>query len=145
MKIKHLLTTKGANVITIRPEQSLGAAVELLSGHNIGALAVMDAANQLVGILSERDIIRAAARHADVLSRPVSEVMTRSVLTGSPQDDVKSVLQTMSARKIRHLVIQEGGNLAGMISIRDVIQTQLDAYEGKIDTLETMLETPSKS
>jgi CBS domain-containing protein len=139
MKIKNILATKGANVVTIGPEQSLGTAVDLLSRHNIGALAVIDTGNQLVGIISERDIIRTLARREDVLSRTVGEVMTRSVLTGSPQEDVKSVLQTMSAKKIRHLLILEEGNLAGMISIRDIIQIQLDSYEGKIETLEIML------
>lgn len=144
MKIKNILATKGANVITIRPEQSLSAAIELLSTHNIGALVVTDTGNKIVGILSERDIVRALAHHANILSQPISRVMTRSVLTGSPQDDVKSVLQTMSKNKIRHLVIVEGGNLAGMLSIRDVIQVQLDSYEGKIETLEIMLDAPSK-
>jgi CBS domain-containing protein len=141
MKITHILATKGANVITIRPEQSLNEAVAALSGHNIGALVVVDRANQVIGILSERDVIRAAARHENVLRQPVGEVMTRDVITGSPQDDVKAVLQTMSNKKIRHLPILDQGKLAGILSIRDVVQTQLDEYAGEIETLEERVES----
>jgi CBS domain-containing protein len=139
MKVMHILATKGAEVITIRSEQSLKAGVDLLSKHNIGALIVVDQANQVVGIISERDIIREAARREDFLSRPVGEVMTRDVITGLPQDDVKSVLQTMSEKKIRHLPVIDRGKLAGMISIRDVVQAQLNEYEGEIDTLEARI------
>ena len=78
MKISAVLATKGMNVITIHPEQSISEAIALLSAHNIGALVVVDAAGKPVGILSERDIVRIAAKGKEVFAATVSQVMTRS-------------------------------------------------------------------
>ena len=139
MKISTILATKGVNVITIGPEQSVTAAIAMLVKHNIGALVVVDEAGQLIGILSERDIIHEAARSEQIFSRTVGEVMTRDVITALPSDDVKSVEQTMTNRRIRHLPIIDHGKLAGIVSIGDVVKAQLDEYEGEIDTLQTQI------
>ena len=139
MKISTILATKGVNVITIGPEQSVTAAIAMLVKHNIGALVVVDEAGQLIGILSERDIIHEAARSEQIFSRTVGEVMTRAVITALPSDDVKSVEQTMTNRRIRHLPIIDHGKLAGIVSIGDVVKAQLDEYEGEIDTLQTQI------
>ncbi|HLF02610.1 MAG TPA: CBS domain-containing protein [Anaerolineales bacterium] len=136
MKLRTILATKGAEVVTIQANQTLKEAVTLLAQRKIGVLIVVDAAGALVGILSERDVIREAARHDDVLARPVSEAMTKSVITGTPQDDVSSVMQTMTDRRFRHLPILDGGRLAGIISIGDLVKAQLDEYEGEIDSLQ---------
>ncbi|MEK7328528.1 MAG: CBS domain-containing protein, partial [Chloroflexota bacterium] len=109
MKIRNILATKGATVITIHPEQTLKEAVALLVGHRIGALVVVDESGRLAGIISERDIIRKAAEKDIHLTLAVSEVMTEAVITGTPQDDPKSVLQTMTDRRFRHLPILEQG------------------------------------
>ena len=139
MKISTILATKGMNVITARPEQSLRDAIAMLVRHNIGALVVVDEAGQLIGILSERDIIHEAARSEQIFSRTVGEVMTRDVITALPSDDVKSVEQTMTNRRIRHLPIIDHDKLAGIVSIGDVVKAQLDEYEGEIDTLQTQI------
>jgi CBS domain-containing protein len=120
MKIRNILDAKGALVITIRPEQTLKEAVALLAKHRIGALVVVDDSGNLAGILSERDIIRQAAEKDIHLTLPVSKVMTKTVTTGTLQDDPISVLQTMTDRHFRHLPILEQGKLAGIISIGDV-------------------------
>ena len=139
MKISTILATKGMNVITARPEQSLRDAIAILVRHNIGALVVVDQAGQLIGILSERDIIHEADRSEQIFSRTVGEVMTRDVITALPSDDVKSVEQTMTNRRIRHLPIIDRGKLAGIVSIGDVVKAQLDEYECEIDTLQTQI------
>jgi CBS domain-containing protein len=139
MKISRLLATKGKNVLTIRPEQTVRAAVALLAEKNIGALVVAREDGQVVGILSERDIIRQLAGDEQGLSLPVEAVMTRNVITGMPQDDVMSVVHTMTERRFRHLPIMDGGKLVGIISIGDVMKAQRDQYRGEIDTLETQI------
>jgi CBS domain-containing protein len=139
MKIRNILATKGTAVITIRPEQTLKEAVALLANHRIGALVVVDESGNLAGIISERDIIREAAEKDIHLTLPVSAVMTEAVITGAPHDDPKSVLQTMTDRRFRHLPILEQGKLAGIVSIGDVVKAILEEYEGEIDTLQTQI------
>lgn len=139
MKVKSILATKGADVITIRPEQSVKDAVILLAKHNIGALVVVNEADQPVGIISERDIIRAAARREDMFSRPVSKVMTKDLITGVPQDELISVAHTMTEKRFRHLPIMDQGKLVGIVSIGDVVKAQRNQYQGEIDTLQTQM------
>ena len=139
MKVNSILSTKGREVITIHPQQTIRAAVELLSRHKIGALVVVEAEDRLVGIISERDVIRRAAVDENVFSLPVAEVMTRKVITGVPQDDLFSVAHTMTERRFRHLPIIDNDRLVGIISIGDVLKAQRDQYRGEIDTLETQI------
>lgn len=139
MKIHTVLATKGSDVITINPNQTLKEAAALLSRHNIGAVVVVDASRAPVGILSERDIVRAAARRDDALTLPVQAVMTRDIVTGSPQDDLRAVMQSMTHGNFRHVPILDQGALVGIVSIRDLVKAQLEQYQGKIETLETQL------
>ena len=139
MNIKRILATKGVNVVTIRPDQSIREAIALLAQYNIGALVVVAEANRPVGILSERDITRALARDENILSKWVSELMTKNVITGLPQDDIISVANTMTEKRIRHIPIVEQGKLVGIISIGDVVKAQRDQYKGEIDTLQTQI------
>ncbi|MCL4486917.1 MAG: CBS domain-containing protein [Chloroflexi bacterium] len=136
MKISAVLATKGMSVITIHPDQPLDEAIALLSQHNIGALVVVDVAGRPVGILSERDIVRGAANSKDVFAARVQQLMTTNVVTGSPQDDLHSVLQTMTDRHFRHMPIVDEGKLLGIVSIGDVVKAQLNEYKGEIDTLQ---------
>jgi len=139
MKISTILSTKGMNVITVHPDQSIKEAIDLLVRHNIGALVAVDEAGKPVGILSERDIIRMAVRRDDVFGLSVREVMTKDLISASPQDDLKSVMQTMTDKRFRHLPIMDQGQLAGIVSIGDVVKTLLGQYEGVIDTLQTQM------
>ena len=139
MKVRNILATKGGRVITIAPEETVRRAVALLVENRIGAVVVADAAGQLVGILSERDVVHAAAEDETVFGQPVSAIMTREVVIGMPQDDVLAVAHTMLEKRFRHLPIVDEGQLIGIISIGDVLKTQRDAYQGEIDTLETRI------
>ena len=139
MNIATLLASKGSKVITIQPEQTVRHAVGLLAEHNIGALVVVDRNRGPVGILSERDIVRAAARREHVFSEPVAALMTRNVVLGVPQDDLATVGHTMTERRIRHLPVIEGGELVGIVSIGDVVKAQRDQYQGELETLQTQL------
>jgi CBS domain-containing protein len=139
MNIASILATKGDKVVTIRAEQSIREALGELAQHNIGALVVVDAALRPIGILSERDIVRAAAKNEAVFPQLVSQLMTRDLVLGSPGDDVGAVGHTMVQRRIRHLPVVDGGKLVGMVSIGDVVKAQRDQYQGEVDTLQTIV------
>ncbi len=139
MNIASVLASKGPSVVTVGPEQTVREALALLAAHNIGALVVTDDGRRALGILSERDIVRHLARDAGVLDRAVGGIMTREVVVGSPQDDLGSVAQTMTERRIRHLPVMDRGRLVGIVSIGDVVKAQRDQFLGERDTLQTQL------
>ena len=139
MKIRQILSYKGMNVITIRPEQLIREAVKLLVERRIGALVVVNSDKKPVGILSERDIIRRAAENEAVFSETVTDLMTKNIITGIPQDETSSVAATMTQKRIRHLPIVEDGDLVGIVSIGDILKAERDQYRGEIDTLETRI------
>ena len=139
MNIARLLASKGSKVITIQSGETVRYAVELLAEHNIGALVVVDRAVNLVGIVSERDIVRAAAKNEQVFSERIGSIMTRDVVIGVPQDDLISVGHTMTERRIRHLPGLDNGQLIGIVSIGDIVKAQRDQYEGEVETLQTQI------
>lgn len=139
MNIAHILATKGVKVFTIRPEESIRQALAALADHNVGALVVVDESNRPLGIVSERDIVREAARNESLFSRAISEIMTKDVIVGQPHDDLKSVGHTLTEKRIRHLPVVERGQLVGIVSIGDIVKAQRDQYEGEVDTLQTQI------
>lgn len=141
MNIAHVLARKGGQVHTARPEQTVREALALLAEHNVGALVVIDDQGRPVGILSERDIVRSAVRDEQLFGRPLQELMTKDLVVGSPEDDLRAVAHTMTERRIRHLPVIVGDRLVGIVSIGDVVKAQRDEYEGEIDTLQMRITT----
>jgi CBS domain-containing protein len=139
MNIQSILATKGTHVVTISPHQSVREAIAALIGHNIGALVVANAAGQPVGLLTERDIIRAVATNEAIFSLPVSALMARQIVTGIPEDDLEAVAHTMTERRTRHVPVVDAGQLVGIVSIGDIVKAQRDQYQGELYTLQTML------
>jgi CBS domain-containing protein len=139
MTIATILATKGVKVFAIRPEQTLREALALLAQHSIGALVVIDTTGTLVGILSERDIVREAVRNEKFFGLAVSEIMTKNVISGQPQDDLNAVTMTMTRKRFRHLPVLDGGKVVGVISLGDVVKAQRDEYLGEVDTLQTQI------
>jgi len=140
MQISNILAKKGGSVVTLKPGQTIREAIALLVRHRIGALLVVDATGRVVGLISERDIIRAAANNEALFGEPVSSIMTRDVIVAHPGDDLKAVEKTMTERRFRHLPIMDHGELIGIVSIGDVVKAALEAYEGEIETLHTRVE-----
>jgi CBS domain-containing protein len=136
MTIASLLSKKGVKVVTIGPQDTIRQALGRLAEHNIGALVVVDGQGGLVGIVSERDIVRALARTEAILVEPIAAIMTRDVIIGTPQDDLVAVGNTMTEHRFRHLPVVEGGRLVGIISLGDVVKAQRDQYQGEVDTLQ---------
>ena len=91
----------------------------------------------LVGIVTERHIVREVAKNQRVLTQTVGEIMTRDVVTGAPHDDLQSVSIAMAGKRIRHLPVLDNGRLVGIISLGDVVRAQRDTYRGAVDILET--------
>jgi CBS domain-containing protein len=139
MNIASILARKGGRVLTCRAEQSIRQALSLLAEHNIGALVVVDEAGAAVGMLSERDVVREAARDERLFGRAVGEIMTRDVIVGVPEDDLRAVRHTMTERRIRHVPVVAEGRLVGIVSIGDVVKAELDQYLGEVDTLQTQV------
>lgn len=139
MNIGSILASKGTTVVTIRPEQPIRQALALLAEHNIGALVAVNETGRPVGIVSERDIVRAAVTDEKLFSRAVSEIMTRDVIVGMPQDDLISVGRTLTDKRIRHLPIVDQGKLVGIVSIGDVMKAERDKYQGEVDTLQIQI------
>jgi CBS domain-containing protein len=126
MLVREVLSDKGRIVHTCSPEDTLADVVDLLVGHNIGSLVVMQN-DDMVGIVTERDILRAcAATRGPLEFVRVSERMTRCPVVASPNDEVEDVMCVMTERRIRHLPVVEGGQLVGIISIGDTVKAQHD-------------------
>jgi CBS domain-containing protein len=139
MNISSVLARKGGKVLTCGPTESIRHALARLAEHNIGALVVVDDLGRPVGIVSERDIVREAARDEALFGRAVSEIMTRNLILGVPEDDLRTVGHTMTERRIRHLPVVGDGRLLGIVSIGDVVKAERDQYLGEVDTLLQMM------
>lgn len=127
--IRALLKGQRAPVVTCRPDDSLEFLAKLLTKHRIGAVPVTDGKGGLVGVLSERDIVRAFAQGLDVRARSVRDLMTKDVAVCGPDTTVKDAMRLMAKRHIRHLPVVEGGEVVEMLSLRDVMASRLDEAE----------------
>ena len=141
MTVRAILDTKGHNILSVEPEARLSAAVKLLGERKIGAVLVMSK-SQIEGILSERDIVRVLSeRGAGVLEAPVSEVMTRKVVSCRQNDTVAAIMEMMTNGKFRHLPVVEDDRVVGLISIGDVVKWRVQEYENEQEALRQYIKT----
>ncbi len=130
MTVSIILAQKGREVASIEPNASLATAISLLAQKRIGALVILGADRRVVGILSERDIVRALAeRGAAALAEPVSQTMTRKVSTCSEGETIASIMERMTQGKFRHVPVVDQGQVVGIISIGDVVKHRLQEME----------------
>jgi CBS domain-containing protein len=126
MNVGIILAGKGRDVVTIDPGASLGEAVRLLAEKRIGAALILGADRRIVGIISERDVVRALAEAgAGALDEPVSQTMTRKVETCTESETVASLMERMTAGKFRHMPVVDQGRLTGVVSIGDIVKHRL--------------------
>ena len=136
MNVEGILRAKGASVVTIRPDATVGTLVQGLREARIGAMVVSADGRTVSGIVSERDVVRGLAeRGTRILEVPVSELMTRDVISCMPRDTVKQVMAEMTRRRIRHLPVVEDGVLRGIVSIGDVVKNRLEEMETETNVL----------
>jgi CBS domain-containing protein len=139
MLVSQILRTKGDSVFTTEPAEQVGEVAKLLHARKIGALVVMEA-DRVVGIVSERDVVRALAEHgASAMQRPVSDFMTSNVLFADPGETVDKMLERMSDRRIRHLPVCRLGRLVGMLSIGDLVKAKISEVEAEADGLKAYI------
>ncbi|PJG56010.1 inosine-5-monophosphate dehydrogenase [Bradyrhizobium forestalis] len=141
MTVRSILNTKGHQIVSVEPDVKLAAAIKLLGEKKIGAVLVMNQ-SRLEGVLSERDIVRVLGeRGAGVLEAPVSEVMTRKVVTCKETDTVAELMEMMTSGKFRHLPVIDNGKVVGLISIGDVVKRRVEEYEAEQEALRDYIKT----
>jgi CBS domain-containing protein len=130
VRISTLLAGKGDAVATITAQMTVTEAVDALRAHGVGALVVSSDGRHIDGIVSERDIVRGLSGQLEaLLTEPVRSIMTATVFTCSPDDDVESLMAVMTQRRIRHVPVVRDGILCGIISIGDVVKSRIDELE----------------
>ncbi|GAA2801153.1 CBS domain-containing protein [Crossiella cryophila] len=130
MRIADVLRTKGSTVATVEPGNTVTELLTVLAEHNVGALVVVGPDGTVVGIVSERDVVRRLReRGAELLSGTVAEIMTAAVVTCTPQDTVDNLTVLMTERRIRHVPVLVDGRLAGIVSIGDVVKSRISQLE----------------
>ena len=147
MTVNAILSRKGNDVVTIEPTATLCDAVKILDLHHIGAVVITGADRQILGILSERDVVRTLAHNVRVAGgcqlcdEPVEKVMTREVVTCKQSDTVYDLMERMTTGKFRHVPVIEGGSLAGIVSIGDVVKHRVAEMASESNSLREYIAT----
>ncbi len=142
MNVAMILKTKGRSVATVRPNASLSDVASTLAARKIGAVVVVGDNAKVVGILSERDVVRLLAeRGAAALSLPVDECMTRNVVTCTPANSIDELMETMTTGRFRHVPVVEDGALIGIISIGDVVKYHIADISLEVSAMRDYLAT----
>jgi CBS domain-containing protein len=137
MTIAVVLARKGSHVISVTPDTPVTEVASLIDARRIGAVLVLDEARRVLGILSERDIVRAlATRRAGIAGLAAEELMTRDVVMVGPETPVDAALQIMDEGYFRHLpVVDAAGALLGLVSVRDLVRHRLAQHEHAVESL----------
>jgi CBS domain-containing protein len=130
MTVAAILKHKGAKVDTVQPTATVQQVCDLLSSRKIGAAVVVGAAHEVVGVVSERDIVHVLSRHgARGLDRSIDEIMTRQVATCRLTDSAHDLMEMMTTGRFRHVPVVEGGRLVGIVSIGDIVKRRIEDAE----------------
>lgn len=143
MIIKAILNHKAPGYISVPPGMKIGSVIHVLAEKNVGAVLVVEN-EALVGIVSERDIVRSLARTpAGTLDLPAEALMTKNLTTGTPQTTIAHAQTLMTEKHFRHLPILENGKLVGLVSIGDVVKALIDQNQHEVDSLRTYVAGPA--
>jgi CBS domain-containing protein len=140
MTVGSILRRKGAGVVAVGPQERLEGVARVLAAHRIGAVLVRDEAGAILGILSERDLVRAVAeKGAAALALPAEEVMTRDVVTVGLATTVQQAMEMMTDKRFRHLPVMDEGKLAGLVSIGDLVKARIAEAEQEAEALRSFV------
>jgi CBS domain-containing protein len=140
MRVADVLRTKGSEVATVPRKVSVTGLLEDLARHNVGALVVVDDRGAVIGIVSERDVVRRLnERGSSLLTEPVEQIMTSPVVTCDPGEGVDRLAEIMTERRIRHMPVVEDGRLIGIVSIGDVVKSRIQQLESDRQQLESYI------
>jgi CBS domain-containing protein len=142
MSVSHILGVKGRAVITADPSDSVHSTAQKLAQNRIGAVVIVDPKGAIAGIVSERDIVRALADHgAASMTQTVSSIMSRTVKTCKFGDSETELMALMTTHRIRHLPVVDSGQLAGMISIGDIVKYRIEAIEREAEEMKSYISS----
>lgn len=142
MTVRKILNLKGSGVVTIAPEKCLNEAISVMTKERIGALIVTGKQGEVLGVLSERDIVHLLANtDSSRFEKPVSSAMTTDVKACGPHDTIQQVMYVMTMGRFRHMPVVDGGKLAGVISIGDVVKHRLEEMERESEHLKQYIAT----
>jgi CBS domain-containing protein len=142
MIVAMILEQKGHNVVTIGARATIGEVVSLLGEHKIGAIVVVENVDEIVGIISERDIVRAIAKSGpEILTEPVGSIMTSEVMTCEDNETINEVMARMTRGRFRHLPVEKNGRLTGIISIGDVVKARIEEVEREAEEMRSYIST----
>ena len=142
MKAKHILQSKGAEVFAVYPDDSISDAVSVLESKNIGAVIVREKGGDVVGILSERDVVRRLSQKgAETLSLRVADCMTPNPFTCAPDATIDELMSKMTEKRIRHLPVTQDGKVIGVISIGDVVKRKIEETEREAAALKEYISS----
>lgn len=137
MRIQEVLAAKPIqSVATIRPDATVRELVGRLAEHNVGALVVSSNGSDVLGMVSERDVVRRLNRDPDVLDATVTSIMSTTVHTADPRDHLSGVMALMTEQRVRHVPVMRDGRLSGIISIGDVVKSRMGELEFERDQLD---------
>jgi len=142
MKVDVILQSKGVDVFSVKPDDTIAHAVSVLNDKNIGAVIVSDNRGNVVGILSERDVVRRLGKEgAEAMSRRVCDCMTGNPYTCSPEDSVDDLMARMTEKRIRHLPVTADGKIIGVVSIGDVVKRKIEEAEQEAAALKEYISS----
>ncbi|MGQ3676597.1 CBS domain-containing protein [Xanthobacter sp. TB0139] len=130
MTVSIILKNKGSDIVAMKPDATVAEAVACLTENRIGAVVIVDDAQAVVGIISERDIVRLLSRHeTKALEAKLDTVMTHAVVTCTPDENITTIMERMTRGRFRHVPVVSGTRLVGIISIGDVVKYRLEEME----------------
>jgi CBS domain-containing protein len=136
MTVAAILKQKGSEITSVEPTRTIAEVAQVLSTKRIGAVLVMDSAKQLLGILTERDLLHALAAHgARTLDMTAGQLMTRSLTTATPETTEVELMEMMTHGRFRHLPVLDKGKLIGLVSIGDAVKARISQTEHEVDSL----------
>lgn len=143
MIVRDIVDSKGWRVVTIGSQASLREALCALVENKVGALPVQDGSGAVRGIITERDLMREVYKDSPLEAARVEQVMTRNLITATPEDDIERVMKEMTERRFRHMPVMVNGQLAGIISIGDIVKAKLDHAKTQITHLVDYIAGPA--
>ena len=140
MFVSDILSQKGGLVYSVAPDMAVAEVAKQLNARRIGSVLVLNEASSVVGILSERDLVRAMATHGlEALELEARQIMTRDVITCDPDDSIDEVMQSMTNGRFRHLPVVQRGELLGIVSIGDVVKARLQEAKHETEALKAYI------
>jgi CBS domain-containing protein len=140
--ISSILKGKGTDVVSVSPGDTVLTVARILTERRIGAALVRDTAGRMLGIISERDVVTGMANQGQGTTQlPAERLMTRDLVTVSPQTSVNEAMELMTRRRVRHLPVMEKGELVGLVSIGDLVKARIDEAEHEAAELKAYVNT----